>query len=140
LLRDEPKKAERVASKRTGFRPKGTTWSRTWRTMVMDACRTGDVFLLRLRGVSMSGDAMLEGDIAAVRRSRQPNQGAIVVATVDGLDTVSTVHCRGVRELVGAHPDRPPRRMSVRNGWVPCRVVVELVRLYFRQHYPERLK
>ena len=41
----------------------------------MDARRTGDVFLLMLRGVSMSGDAMLEGGIVAVRRTRQPNHG-----------------------------------------------------------------
>jgi DNA polymerase V len=90
-----------------------------------------DVFLLKLRGVSMEGDAMLEGDFVAVRRTRQPNHGDIVVANVDGEDTVKRLfHRRGGWELVGSHPDFPPRRISNAERLGIVGVVVGLVRLY----------
>lgn len=48
----------------------------------------GETFALRVRGDSMIGEGILDGDLIAVETGRTPRNGAIVVATVRGEATV----------------------------------------------------
>lgn len=48
----------------------------------------GETYALRVRGDSMIGEGILDGDIIAVETGRAPRPGAIVVATVRGEATV----------------------------------------------------
>lgn len=48
-------------------------------------------FLLRARGISMTGAGILDGDILVVDRALSARSGSIVVAVVDGEFTVKTL-------------------------------------------------
>ncbi len=71
-------------------------------------------FALRVRGHSMTGAGILEGDIVLVRRQPAADSGDIVVALVGDEATVKTLRLRRSRqgkstrvELHPAHPDFP---------------------------------
>ncbi|MGI6333586.1 MAG: transcriptional repressor LexA [Saccharofermentanales bacterium] len=51
----------------------------------------GDVFALRVRGESMRGAAILDGDFVIVRKQNTANLGDIIVALVDDEATVKTL-------------------------------------------------
>ena len=51
----------------------------------------GDVFALRVRGDSMVGAAILDGDFVIVRKQQTANMGDIVVALIDDEATVKTL-------------------------------------------------
>jgi repressor LexA len=51
----------------------------------------GDVFALKVRGSSMIGAAILDGDFVIVRRQNAANPGEIIVALVDDEATVKTL-------------------------------------------------
>ena len=50
--------------------------------------KTDDVFLLKVRGESMIGDGIFDGDLIFVQRADEARQGEIVAAMVDGEATV----------------------------------------------------
>lgn len=67
--------------------------------------RDGDLFALRVRGDSMSGTGILDGDLVIVRRQRTAQTGEVVVALVDGDATVKRFYpSRGRIEL---RPENP---------------------------------
>jgi repressor LexA len=71
-------------------------------------------FLLRVRGDSMIGDHIQDGDLILVSPQTRAEDGAIVVAMVDGETTVKRL-CRrddGI-QLVSSHPSMEP--LSVRH-------------------------
>jgi repressor LexA len=51
----------------------------------------GELFLLQVRGDSMVGAAIIDGDWVAVRRQWDADDGEIVVAVIDGEATVKTL-------------------------------------------------
>jgi repressor LexA len=55
----------------------------------------GETFALRVRGDSMIGEGILDGDVIAVEAGRTPRNGAIVVATVRGEATVKKYFLEG---------------------------------------------
>lgn len=62
-------------------------------------------FLLRARGISMTGAGILDGNILVVDRALSARSGSIVVAVVDGEFTVKTLQRQGARVwLRAAHP------------------------------------
>lgn len=65
-------------------------------------------FLLRVTGDSMIGAGIMEGDLVVVDRNRQPQNGDIVLAEVDGQWTMKYFRRRG-REVVleAANPAYP---------------------------------
>ena len=65
-------------------------------------------FLLRVSGDSMVGAGIMDGDLVVVERSRQPRNGDIVLAEVDGQWTMKYFQRRG-REIVleAANPAYP---------------------------------
>jgi repressor LexA len=66
---------------------------------------SGSAFLLRVRGNSMEGAGIFDGDIVVVRQTCQPSEGDIVAITLDGETTLKRlVRIRGSYFLV---PDNP---------------------------------
>ena len=65
-------------------------------------------FLLRVSGDSMVGAGIMDGDLVVVERSRQPRNGDIVLAEVDGQWTMKYFQRRG-KEIVleAANPAYP---------------------------------
>ncbi|RMD84698.1 MAG: transcriptional repressor LexA [Candidatus Dadabacteria bacterium] len=64
-----------------------------------------ELFALRVRGDSMSGAGILDGDIVVVRRQRTAEDGEIVVALVGDEATVKRLRRRGRR--VELRPENP---------------------------------
>jgi len=85
-------------------------------------------FLLRVRGDSMIGDHIQDGDLILVRPQPRAEDGALVVAMVDGETTVKRFRRRGRRgnriQLVPSHPAMEP--LSIRED-VQLRIIGEVV-------------
>lgn len=65
-------------------------------------------FIVRAAGDSLSGRGIYGGDFLVVDRSRQPRDGDVVVAIVDGAFTAKTLAKKAGRmALVAAHPAHP---------------------------------
>jgi repressor LexA len=93
----------------------------------------GDTFALRVRGMSMTGDGIIDGDIIVVEKRQRVENGALAVVLVDGVEaTVKRFYQRGA--LVTLRPSNPAmeeivlpaERVEVRG------VVVGLLRRYGR--------
>lgn len=66
-------------------------------------------FLLRVRGNSMIGDGILDGDILVVRQQDSAEPGQIVVAMVEGEATVKRFYRENGRfRLQPSHPEMEP--------------------------------
>jgi repressor LexA len=69
----------------------------------------GENFVLRVRGDSMIGDGILDGDYVVVRRQATADNGQTVVALIGGEATVKIFHRKGRRiELRPANPTMIP--------------------------------
>jgi len=65
-------------------------------------------YLLKVRGNSMTGIGILDGDLLAVHKTAEARSGQIVVARLDDEVTVKRLRRRGSRiELVAENPDYP---------------------------------
>ncbi|HSW52164.1 MAG TPA: transcriptional repressor LexA [Sulfuricaulis sp.] len=74
-------------------------------------------YLLRVRGHSMRGAGMLDGDLLAVHRARRAENGAIVVARVNDEEvTVKRFHRRSAYlvRLMPENPDFDPIELDLR--------------------------
>jgi repressor LexA len=67
--------------------------------------QSGDVFSLRVKGDSMIGAHILDGDLVVVRRQETANSGDIVAALIDGDATVKRFARDG--EAVVLKPENP---------------------------------
>ncbi len=68
----------------------------------------GDVFALRVKGESMIGAGINDGDIAVVKKDPYPNDGEIVVAMINGEVTLKRfLRKRGKPVLKPENPDYP---------------------------------
>jgi repressor LexA len=66
-------------------------------------------YLLQVRGNSMTGAGILDGDLLAVHRTSEARSGQIVVARIEDEVTVKRLRRKGARiELVAENPDYPP--------------------------------
>jgi len=72
---------------------------------------TGEVFALRVRGNSMSGAAILDGDIVIVRRQPSAASGDVVVAMVADEATVKRLRVR--RGRIELHPENPAHQVII---------------------------
>jgi len=69
----------------------------------------GENFVLRVRGDSMIGDGILDGDFVVVRKQTQADSGQTVVALINGEATVKHLVRKGTRiELHPANPAMEP--------------------------------
>lgn len=70
-------------------------------------------FLLRVRGDSMSGDGIRDGDLVVVSPGPDARDGEVVVALVDGEATVKRLRRRrGAVELEASNPAYPALRVE----------------------------
>jgi DNA polymerase V len=70
-------------------------------------------FFLRVKGDSMTGAGIHNGDIIVVDRSVEPVDRSVVVAVVDGELTVKRLRlCHGKAELHAENPKYPPIRFK----------------------------
>ena len=66
-------------------------------------------FYVRVKGHSMTGAGILDGDIIAVDRALEPRHGDIVLAVIDNELTVKELHLEnGWVRLLPHNPDFPP--------------------------------
>jgi len=65
----------------------------------------GENFVLRVKGDSMVGEGILDGDYVVVRKQERAESGQTVVALIDGEATVKRLVTRG--EKVELHPANP---------------------------------
>ncbi len=83
-------------------------------------------FLLQVSGDSMTGEGIREGDLVIVERGRDPKNGDIVVAEVDGEWTMKYFYKEGKAvRLEAANPKYPPitPKMELRLGGVVTAVI-----------------
>jgi len=66
-------------------------------------------FLLQVSGDSMIGEGIREGDLVIVEKGREPRNGDVVVAQVDGEWTMKYFRKQGKQvRLEAANPNYPP--------------------------------
>lgn len=87
-----------------------------------------ELFALRVRGRSMEGAGIYEGDIVIVRKQASADNGRIVVALVDDEATVKRLKYNGAR--VELHPENSEFSVIVPEGDVQLLGVVVEVRRY----------
>lgn len=89
----------------------------------------GENFVLRVRGDSMVGDGILDGDYVVVRKQPAAENGQTVVALIRGEATVKRFHRKGSR--IELHPANPAMTPIVVEGEESFRiegVVVGVIR------------
>ncbi len=88
---------------------------------------TSRTFALRVRGDSMVGKHVLEGDVVVIEHGREPRPGDIVAALIDGQSTLKTYLVQRGRPFLRAenprYPDLIPAAELVIQG-----VMVALIR------------
>lgn len=91
----------------------------------------GDHYVLRVRGESMVGDGVLDGDLVIVRAGRPARDGEMVIALVDGEATLKRLF-RETADLLRLQPANPTMAaISVAASRVEVQgVVVALLRRY----------
>ena len=65
----------------------------------------GDFFILRTYGESMINAGITPGDLVVVRKQQEANDGEIVVALVDGANTLKRLYRDDERQKVILHPE-----------------------------------
>jgi len=93
-----------------------------------DLLGPGEHFLLRVKGDSMTGAGIFDGDLVMVRQQNSAERGALVVATIDGEATVKYLERDGqawiLRAANPAYPDLRPSDLAIVGR------VVGLLRVY----------
>lgn len=94
-----------------------------------DLVGEGEVFSLRVKGDSMTGAHICDGDHVLVRSQDRAEEGEIVVAVIDGEATVKRFRrWKGKVRLEAANPAYPPIVLSV--GAPPFRIAGKVVGVY----------
>src|SRR5450759_1023914 len=89
----------------------------------------GELFSLRVKGDSMTGAHICDGDYVLVRTQRNAEDGEIVVAVIDGEATVKRLRLRKEKvRLEAANPAYPP--IAVPAGTPSFRIAGKVVGVY----------
>ena len=92
---------------------------------------SGEHFVLRVAGDSMTGDGIIDGDYVVVRKQATAEHGQTVVALLDNEATVKRLYRRGDRvELHPANPSMQPIIVSDLESFRIEGVVVGVIRHY----------
>jgi SOS regulatory protein LexA len=88
-------------------------------------------FLLKVRGDSMAGEGIMEGDLVIVEKGRDPKNGDIIVAEVDGEWTIKYFRIEGKNVILEAanpkyQPVKPKSELCLGG------VVTAVIRKYHR--------
>ena len=86
-------------------------------------------YLLKVRGMSMRDAGIMEGDLLAVKSSKQANTGQIVVARIDGEVTVKRIQFSASKiTLLPENPDFEPIEVTPQNDFEIEGIAVGLIR------------
>ena len=86
-------------------------------------------YLLRVRGMSMQGAGILDGDLLAVRKTKEAREGQIVVARLGDEVTVKRLHrTRHGIELLPENPDFKPIVVGADDAFELEGIAVGLIR------------
>lgn len=89
----------------------------------------GEIFSLRVKGDSMTGAHICDGDYVLVRAQRNAEDGEIVVAVIDGEATVKRLRLRKEKvRLEAANPAYPP--IAVPAGTSSFRIAGKVIGVY----------
>jgi repressor LexA len=88
---------------------------------------TKELYALRVRGESMIGKHIMDGDLAILDRSRSPRAGDVVAALIDGESTLKTFATENGRAVLRAENPRYPKLVPA-NSLTVQGVLVALVR------------
>jgi len=96
-----------------------------------DLLRSGDHYVLRVRGDSMIGDGVHDGDLVVVQRAEDAKDGDMVVALVEGEVTLKRLYREGAAtvRLQPANPELVPVRLPADTVQIQG-VVAGLLRRY----------
>ncbi|HUY07542.1 MAG TPA: transcriptional repressor LexA [Acidimicrobiales bacterium] len=96
-----------------------------------DLTGPGQLFMLRVRGDSMIGAGIFDGDLVVVRSQPEANEGEIVVAGINDEEaTVKTYRRQGAKViLVPSNPDFEPMSLDANEVTIYGKVVTVLRRL-----------
>ncbi len=88
-------------------------------------------FVVRIRGDSMKGAGILDGDLGVVNRGMAPVNGCIVIALLDGEFTIKRYYHRGRDVLLKAeNPDHADIVVTEERRFEVWGVVRRLVRMF----------
>jgi repressor LexA len=96
-----------------------------------DFLRSGDHYVLKVRGDSMIGDGVHDGDLVVVQRVQEAPDGEMVVALVNGEATLKRIYREGLQDirLQPANPALPTMIVPAEDVQVQG-VIVGLLRRY----------
>lgn len=95
---------------------------------------TDDVFLLRVRGESMTGRCIMDGDYVLVSPSSRAKDGDIVAARLGAESTIKTLTHRGATVVLEpAHPGERSIEVGPRDDFAVLGVVCGVFRPFFEQ-------
>jgi repressor LexA len=95
---------------------------------------TDDVFLLKVKGDSMTGRCIADGDYVLVSPSSRPKDGDIVAARLGNESTVKTLSHRGSNVVLEpANPAERPIDVGSRNDFSVLGVVCGVFRPFFEK-------
>lgn len=93
--------------------------------------RPAATFYMRVKGASMEGAGIYDGDLVVVDKSLEPRHGDIVVAYLDGEFTLKRfVRRSGGYQLLAANPDYAPIPLSEDSDFQIWGVVSAAIHLY----------
>lgn len=90
-------------------------------------------FFARVRGVSMTGEGIGDGDLLVIDRAAETRDGALAVCFIDGeftLKRVRTDRAEGCLWLVPANPDYEPLRVTQENDFRIWGVVKHVIKSF----------
>lgn len=96
-----------------GFQRDGMTIDET----VLGDCKNHRLFILQVKGESMTGRGIYDGDWVVADADTRPNEGEVVVALIDGHSTLKTLAIKKDEfYLRSEHPDYP--------DWIPMEEII----------------
>lgn len=93
-----------------------------------------DVFALRVKGDSMTGRCIMDGDFVLVTPSQRAKDGDVVAARIGDEATVKTLTHRGATVVLQpANPNEPPIEVGPRDDFAVLGVVCGVFRPFFER-------
>jgi repressor LexA len=103
-------------------------------TMVIDKSmlpRSSDIFALKVFGDSMTGDGILDGDIAIIRMQKDAERGQIVAAIIDGNATLKHYHPKQNKvELRASNAEYMPITVAEGEDFSIAGILAGIIRKY----------
>ncbi|MBN1298201.1 MAG: transcriptional repressor LexA [Actinobacteria bacterium] len=91
----------------------------------------GADFALRVRGDSMTGDHILDGDMIMVKSQNSAENGEIVVALINDEAVVKRFYkSKDKVELLSSNPDYPPIKISNKSGQADVKIIGRVVAVH----------